>query len=732
MSKKILMATMGLDIGGAETHIVELSKELKRKGYDIAVASNGGVFVPELEQAGIRHYQVPMNRRSVMPMLKSYFKLGRVIKTERPDVVHAHARIPGFICHLLKKRLKFPFVTTAHWVFATSGMQGILTRWGQKTVAVSEDIKIYLKDNYGVKDEDIFVTINGIATDKFSREISGDKIKAEFDIDPNLPVICNVSRLDADRALAAETLIDAAGDIREKIGDYTLLIVGDGTEGDRLRAKARAAQSLMGTGKIVMAGARTDINELIAACDIFAGVSRAALEAMACEKPVILAGNEGYEGIFTKDKLETAVNSNFCCRGGVDTTVDVITRDIAAIMAMSEQERAALGNDGRDIILEHYSVSRMAGDSEKAYLAALKGSKKILMSGYYGFNNAGDESILQTIHNGISALEEVGEITVLSKNPESTRSRYGYNAVNRMGLFSMHKAIRRCDVLISGGGSLLQDKTSTRSIIYYLYVIRYALRRGKKVMLYANGVGPVDKPKNRQRVQRVLEQVDVITLRDPVSTKELLSMGVPEEKLHTTVDPVFLMETAPYERAQEILENAGVSPDEPFITVSVRSWSGDFRAPLAAACDRIQTELGCKVVFLAMQHPSDLEVCRDVLKRMKNPGVLIEEFCTGAELMGIEGLARVTISMRLHSLIFSACAGTPVVGLVYDPKLQSYLDMLGMPSAGSVETLSCEAVMNAVSDAYNRREELAAKLAAALPELKKLAEKNQHYLKDLI
>ena len=62
---KILMATMGLDIGGAETHIVELAKELKKRGYDVIIASNGGVYVPEVEAAGIRHYCVPMNRRKV-------------------------------------------------------------------------------------------------------------------------------------------------------------------------------------------------------------------------------------------------------------------------------------------------------------------------------------------------------------------------------------------------------------------------------------------------------------------------------------------------------------------------------------------------------------------------------------------------------------------------------------------------------------------------------------------
>lgn len=91
---KILMATMGLDIGGAETHIVELAKELKAEGHDIVVASNGGVYVPEIVAAGIRHYQVPMHRRDAGCMLRSRKLLKEIIRTERPDVVHAHARIP--------------------------------------------------------------------------------------------------------------------------------------------------------------------------------------------------------------------------------------------------------------------------------------------------------------------------------------------------------------------------------------------------------------------------------------------------------------------------------------------------------------------------------------------------------------------------------------------------------------------------------------------------------------
>ncbi len=101
---KILMATMGLDIGGAETHILELSKELKRRGHDVSVASNGGVYVAELEKTGIRHFSVPMNRRSAADIFRSYRLMCRLLRDENPDIVHAHARIPAFICSIICRR----------------------------------------------------------------------------------------------------------------------------------------------------------------------------------------------------------------------------------------------------------------------------------------------------------------------------------------------------------------------------------------------------------------------------------------------------------------------------------------------------------------------------------------------------------------------------------------------------------------------------------------------------
>ena len=161
----ILITTMRLDIGGAETHIVELAKGLFREGFNVIAASAGGVY--ELTDSGIKVYHVPLDNKKPHNVVKAYCQLKSIIKENKIDLVHAHARIPGFICGLLHRGMGFPFVTTAHGTWKTGYGLRYITNWGQKTLAVSEDIRKYLLENYKIRDKDIKVTINGIDTDKF-------------------------------------------------------------------------------------------------------------------------------------------------------------------------------------------------------------------------------------------------------------------------------------------------------------------------------------------------------------------------------------------------------------------------------------------------------------------------------------------------------------------------------------------------------------------------------------
>ncbi|MBC7766202.1 MAG: glycosyltransferase, partial [Hyphomonadaceae bacterium] len=361
MQKKprILLALMGLNIGGVETHVVELAHGLQKEGYEPIVVSNGGVYVKSLEEINIKHYCVPLINKKPKNLIKSYYMLKNIILDEKIDLVHAHARIPAFVLGKLHRRMKFPFVTTAHWVFVTNFWLKRLTDWGQVTLAVSNDIRTYLMKKYDVPAKQIKVTINGISTDKFTGSIDTKNIEKEFSIDSDKQHIVYMSRLDEDRSLVAHHVLDIADEVCAVYPNVDFIIVGSGNDYQNIVKKAALVNEKIGRRAIIMTGARTDVNAFVALAKVFIGVSRSALEAMAAKKPVIIAGNEGYMGIFDKSKLQAAQLSNFTCRGEAMADAEMLASDIFSLLELSDEERTALGEFGKQVVSEHYSISKM-------------------------------------------------------------------------------------------------------------------------------------------------------------------------------------------------------------------------------------------------------------------------------------------------------------------------------------------------------------------------------------
>ena len=730
---KILMATMGMDIGGAETHIVELSKELTHQGHQVVIVSNGGVYVPEVEAAGIRHYEAPLNRRSFSSMCQAQAVLRRVIQAEKPDVVHAHARIPAFLCGRLQKSLGFAFVTSCHGVYQVSGVLRLLSNWGERTLAVSDDIRDYLVEQYHIPPEHITLTINGIDTEKFSPGISGRPIRRELALGDG-PVIAHVSRLDRETVTAARQLVDIAPALAREYPGLSILIVGGGTAFDELKAQAETANQAIGRTCLVLTGPRTDVNELVAAGDLFVGVSRAALEAMAAGKPVILSGAQGHTGLFTPDLLDKAVDTNFCCRTDPVATQEQLRNDVRTALALSPGKKEELGEYGRSVVQKLYSVHRMAADCLSVYDQVRRRRFRVVMSGYYGFSNAGDDAILQSIHGGILAASDNIQVTVLSHDPEQTRRQYGLDAVYRFDLVQVGRALRRCDALLSGGGSLLQDRTSTRSLLYYLMVIRWAKKLGKPVMLYANGIGPVTKPENRKKVKQTVELANVVTLRDRASAQELRDMGVKHPELHITADPVFNLVPADADRGRELLAKAGLPGGRKFAAVSVRDWPAARQFPQQAArlCDHLHRTYGLETVFLLMQPAADRETTEQVRRAMESPSYLLDVPATPSELMAVLGQAELCVAMRLHTLIFAARMAVPTVGLVYDPKVDSYLKELDLPSAGEVERFDVDRACQVCDELMADYDRILARLKERSAALSAAARENEALLLELL
>lgn len=374
-SFNILLTTMSLGIGGAETHIVELAKGLKREGFHVVVASNGGVFEKELESCGIKHYNVPLHNKRPDNVYKAYKALQNIITEEKISLVHAHARIPGFICNMLHKKMNFVFVTTAHGTWKTGGGLKYITRWGQRTIAVSEDVKKYLLDNYQIDERNIKVTINGIDTESYSPNIDYNGILEEFQLSQDNFKIVYVSRLDKDREDILHSLLEVLSRLIFDVEKLNCFIVGGG---NILHAIKEAADNLNKDAKrnaIIVTGPRTDINKFTAMADLFIGFGRSSLEGMASANPVIIAGNQGYIGILNSDNLDTAIKTNFSGRGQGMPNTENFYNEIMKVINMSKEEREFLGAFCRSTVEQQYSVSKMVADNIEVYMELLKNSR---------------------------------------------------------------------------------------------------------------------------------------------------------------------------------------------------------------------------------------------------------------------------------------------------------------------------------------------------------------------
>lgn len=680
---KILMILMGLDIGGAETHVIELSKQLISRGHDIMIAANRGAYTPEAVKCGIRFFDVPLHERKLGCMYKSYCLLKNIIKAEKPDIVHAHARIPAFLCHLIRKSVKFNFVTSAHGTYNTSFALKTLTRWGDYSIAVSDDIKEYLIKNYKIPAKNIIVSVNGVDVDKFSPDADYGSIYEEMKLSPETPRIVYMSRLNDDVCLPAYRLLDIFPDIEKQSPGIEIMIIGDGDSFENLRMKAEEINSSLGRRAVILTGARVDVYRLISSATICIGVGRAILESMAMGKPVIVAGIEGYIGIFGHSKYTDCVETNFTCRGKMPLDNETFKTDILKILDMSEDERNSLGVYGRTIVKNHYSLEKMVDDNIQLYRLGMRGYKyDAAVLGYYGFRNSGDDALLYAMIHSLQQTKPDIRICVFSFNPAETSEVYGVDSVLRYDLPKLIKTLKQTKMFILGGGSLIQDITSTKSAIYYLYITGKARKYCSKVMLYANGIGPLRKESNRKKAARVLNTVDYITLRDDDSAAELAKLHVTAPPVKVTADPVFGIDKISDVSVSEMLKSAGVDENRRFTCISVRKWNDapdNFDALCAEMADYIASKYGLLPVFIPMQYPYDAALSRSIVSKMTQKGVFISHRLDIPSTLGIVEKSSMVISVRLHLLIYATMFSVPAIGIAYDPKVSNFQKLINQP-----------------------------------------------------
>jgi len=360
--------------------------------------------------------------------------------------------------------------------------------------------------------------------------------------------------------------------------------------------------------------------------------------------------------------------------------------------------------------------------------------RDILISGYYGFKNSGDDALLLAIIRDLKKYKEDVSLAVLSNSPKETSEIYKVKAVNRMNPFSIIINLLKSRLLISGGGTLIQDGTSTKSLIYYLGIIKLAHFLGKKVMLYANGIGPL-REEHRKMTADILNKVDMITLRDENSLEELKNLGVDKPKIILTADPAFNLECKNSERGKEILKKYGIKPEDKTVLISVRNWkkiSPDFCGEIAKTADYLAETYGYKIVFLPMQYSKDCEISENVQKLMKNESVCLEEYLSIDDVLSVIKDSELCIGMRLHSLIYSAGNAVPVIGLVYDVKIAGFMDYINQKYYTDAQKVKFEDLKKMSDECINNREKICSDIIKDGVVLKQKAQSNAKYAIELL
>ena len=345
--------------------------------------------------------------------------------------------------------------------------------------------------------------------------------------------------------------------------------------------------------------------------------------------------------------------------------------------------------------------------------------RRVVISGYYGFRNSGDEAVLKSI---LFALEEEGaeqgiQIVpiVLSGDPATTREMYGVESVHRMRLGEMLRAIRGSDGLISGGGSLLQDATSAKTIPYYTGVLKLAQLLGKPTFIYAQGIGPVNRRWMDRLIRGVMRRSAYVSVRDEGSAQLLGQIGLPLDRIDVVPDPVMAL---PLPAAQPLAGEAAAAGGPglgaaampaaapgradappaaaerlPLVGVSLRHWRKDGAdlARVAAALGALARSRAVRLRFLPFHTPSDAEASRWVIGQLGDLGASHAEIAEPGDdpqQMLLEvSRCDALLGMRLHALIYAANQAVPMVGLSYDPKIDQFLNRIGIKPIGTTESL---------------------------------------------
>ena len=643
---KILLLTDKLGRGGAETHVVTLATELKRAGQLVAVASAGGELEKLLAERGIVHISLPLDKKTPSALLVCRAALDRL--AERFDMIHSHARLPSFLADGIAKKHKIPLLCTAHACFSLSRGRKALSRWGERTVAVSEDLKQYLIEGYSLPSENITVIPNPI-------ELSSFPVRSTL---PDIPTVAFLSRLEPDCSLGAILLCEVAERLFSRFGKIRIKIGGGGAMLGAIREHAKKLNRKLGFECISTVGEVRDTKSFLSDVSVFVGVSRAAMEAAVSGIPVVICGNEGFGGRLSDENFASLSHENFCARGRASASAESLYDELCAVLT---------GNgDGQAVcrLMRAHTDSKGCAERTLRIYSELCEKKKdrradLLLCGYYGFSNMGDDALLRSAIK--KAREKFPDLSVaaLTKKGRRDSSRFGVRCINRYSL----PALTGCKHLIFGGGTLLQDGTSLRSLLYYASLLILAKRFGARCYLWGNGLGPLKSKAAKRFTARAIEVCDAASFRD-IESFSLAKQLCPDGNISMENDLALDIAPADSSRAEFILKRMFGESVPRFIIAAPKKAEGvsELRRELIRA-----RRSGYSLLFVAMHEKEDSTITKLLCREC---GGRYARGIGYSDLLALARLSDGVYSMRLHGLIAAKSVGVPYKRFGNEQKLK--------------------------------------------------------------
>ena len=676
---KVIHLISGGDTGGAKTHVHSLLQNLSR-GMDITlVCFRDGPFAREAAELGIE------TRVCSGGFFSALREVRRMMAEEGFELVHTHGSRANLAGAILRSTCGRPVVSTIHSDYRLDYMGRPLAAatYGVLNVLALRRIKYHVGVSDAMRDllisrrfprETTFAIYNGL---DFSREPKRHD-RAAFcarvgaNVAPGDIVVGAAARLDPVKDLA--TLVRGFAAAREGHPELKLIIAGEGPERPALEA---LAEELGVRGAVTLAGWLDDMEEFYSALDIntLSSLSEtfpyALTEGAAYRLPTVASAVGGIPRLIEDGK------TGFLFAPGDWEKLGARLAQLASDPGLRERLGAAV----HERAAREFSVEATCREQRAVYEEILereaRGRSGVVICGAYGMGNSGDEAILDAIVAEMRAIDPLMPLTVMTRDPAGASARLGLTAVHTFNFPRFLAVMRRRALYINGGGSLIQDVTSRRSLWYYLFTLRAAKRLGCKVMMYGCGIGPVKRPGGVERTRRVLNScVDAITLREPDSIEELARFGVTKPEIILASDPALTLPSAPAEEVDAALEAAGAAPGGKYICFALRLWPGfgEKAGVFAAAARHAHEAYGLTPVFLPINHLDDGQAAALVAEKLGDtPHVLLPGPMSSALVIGLMSRMQVVVSMRLHGLIFAAGQGVPLIGVSYDPKVTAFL-----------------------------------------------------------